>query len=206
MNFLTYADLKSAIADELNRTDLDAAIPAFVSLMEVQTERLLRTREMLKTVSSFTVDSELEALPSDFLDTRSIYLNTDPITPLDFLTVDAMQDFKQVNSGIGKPTRYTVLGTNFQFLKVPDTTYTATLVYYSRIPRLSDTQTSNWLLQYHPDIYFYGSLVNSAPYLKEDARIQVWAQLYQTAIAALKSADDRSQTASNNLTATARTF
>lgn len=123
-----------------------------------------------------------------------------------FRTIESMEQYKRANPGVGRPSEYTVLGDNFMFLKAPDTSYTATLVYYAAIPRLSALVTTNWLLEKHPDIYFYGSLLNSAPYLKEDARIAVWAQLYQSAVDALITADQRSQTASNGLKAQARMF
>lgn len=206
MDLSTYTGLQAAIETELNRTDLTTAVPAFIALMEAQTERQLRVREMLVTNPAFVVDSELENLPADFLETRSFYLNTNPIIPLMFRSIESLEMFKRANPGVGKPTDFTVLGSQFMFIKAPDTSYTATLVYYQKIPRLSASQASNWLLAAHPDIYFYGSLLNSAPYLKEDARIAVWAQLYQNAVEALKVADQRAQTASSGLKAQARMF
>jgi hypothetical protein len=32
----------------------------------------------------------------------------------------------------------------------------------------------NWLLTGHPDVYLYASLVETAPYLKDDSRVPVW--------------------------------
>ncbi len=66
-----------------------------------------------------------------------------------------------------------------------DGTYTTERYYYKRISALSDSNTSNWLLEYFPDAYLYGSLVHSAPYLKDDARLQLWAALYEQAIASI---------------------
>ena len=72
----------------------------------------------------------------------------------------------------------------------PDGDYTVELYYYSRIPELSDSNTTNWLLEYFPDAYLYGSLVHSAPYLKDDARLTIWAALYQSAIDAINESGD----------------
>jgi len=206
MNFTTYAELQSAIADELNRTDLTNAITGFIRLAESQTERQIRVREMIESDTAFVINSELEALPSGFLETRALYLNVVPVVPLTFRTLESMQQFKQENQGVGMPSEYTIIGSNFQFLQAPDTAYTATLIYYEEIPKLSVSNTTNWLLTKHPDIYFYGALLNSAPYLKEDARIQIWASMYQNAVDSLKVADQRSQTASSGLKSQARTF
>lgn len=201
----TYATLKAQIADFLNRTDLESSIPGFISLCETQTERQLRVRQMLAT-ATITVDGELEVLPADFLETRSLVLNTNPVRPLQFRTIDSMAMFKAANPQMGRPTDFTVIGNNFQFLPAPDSAYTATLTYYQTIPRLSESVASNWLLQKAPDIYLYGALINSAPYLKEDTRIQTWATYYQGAIDALSTEDDRASTASAGLKAKARMF
>jgi len=56
------------------------------------------------------------------------------------------------------------------------------MVYFARIPTMSGDADANWLMTYYPDVYLYGSLLQSAPYLAEDARIAVWAQLYSAAV------------------------
>lgn len=202
MKFDTYTDLQAAIATELDRTDLAAQIPGFIRLSEAQTERQLRVRQMVASVP-FTVDAEKKAVPADFLETRALYLNTNPPSLVEFDTAEGLTGTFRAP---GKPIAHTVEGENFRFSPVPDSAYAATLIYYQAIPRLSVTQASNWLLMKAPDIYFYGALVNSAPYLKEDARIATWAQFYQGAIDALSVEDDRAQTAANGLKTKARTF
>jgi len=205
MAISNYAELNAAVADTLNRTDLESAIPNFIALCETQTERQLRVRQMLGSML-ITIDSEFEALPTDFLETRSIVLNTQPVRLLGFRTIDSMAEYKAAFTAPSKPSEYCVIGEQFQFLPVPDTTYSATLTYYKTIPRLSDALASNWLLHKAPDVYLYGALINSAPYLKEDNRIQTWATYYQGAIDALGIEDDRAQTASGGLKAKARMF
>lgn len=202
MNFDSYTTLQAAIADELNRTDLATQIPGFIRLAEAQTERQLRTRQMLAS-TSLTIDAERVAVPSDFLEARFINLSTNPPTLLEF---ESAEGIASVFRAQGKPLVYTIEGENFRFSPVPDASYSASLVYYRSIPKLSATNASNWLLERHPDIYFYGALVNSAPYLKEDARVQTWAQYYQGAVDVLSVEDDRSQSASHGLKSKARAF
>ena len=48
-------------------------------------------------------------------------------------------------------------------------------VYLRKLPRLSDTNASNWLLDAHPDLYRYMSLAGAESWLKNDERIKVWA-------------------------------
>ena len=40
---------------------------------------------------------------------------------------------------------------------------------------------AGWLLLDAPDVYLYGTLIQSAPYLQDDARTQTWAALYAAA-------------------------
>ena len=58
----------------------------------------------------------------------------------------------------------------------------ATLIYYAKIPALSDANPTNWLLTRYPDAYLYACLLEAMPYNEEDARMQTWATAYATAI------------------------
>jgi hypothetical protein len=89
---------------------------------------------------------------------------------------------------------------------IADSSYTAELVYYAKLSKLSDSNTTNWLLTAAPDIYLYGALMQAAPYLKDDARIGTWSQMYLTALQDLQTADDRGSTSGGALVARARTL
>lgn len=52
------------------------------------------------------------------------------------------------------------------------------------LPSLTVTDP-NWLLTAHPDIYYYGALVESAPYLHDDERLPMWEALLEERIADL---------------------
>ena len=67
------------------------------------------------------------------------------------------------------------------------------MLYYGRIPALSDIETSNWLLNDAPDVLLYGALLQSAPYLVDDARVQVWAGLYQSGVEALNIENEKAR-------------
>jgi len=56
------------------------------------------------------------------------------------------------------------------------------------------------VLQDAPDVYLYGSLLHSAPYLVEDARIAVWAQMYSAAVAQLNQSSEKARMSGSGLT------
>lgn len=205
MAITTYAELKTAIGDWLNRDDLDSVIPNFISLAEAQFNRSIRHRKMV-TRSDATLDTPYFAVPSDWLQTIRFQLNTNPVTPLLFVTPEQALEESMVYSAGRQPLFYTTIGQQFQVVPTPDTSYGAELLYYAKIPALSDSATTNWLLTESPDLYLYGALIQSAPYLKEDERINVWAGLYQRLFDDMMLADERARIGSSKLKTRIRTF
>lgn len=206
MALTTYTELKASVADWLNRTDLTAEIPDFISLAEAQMERTLRTRQML-TRSAITIANEYVNTPADFLETRLLKLtSTNPDTPLTFMTMDALDDEATRNTGSGRPEFFGVVGTQFRFIPTPDSSYTGELVYFANLNKLSTSVATNFLLTSSPDVYLYGSLLQAAPYLQDDARIQVWAGLYERALTDLQVADDRGSTSGGKLLIRTKSF
>jgi hypothetical protein len=206
MALSTYTELKTSIGDWLNRSDLTTAIPDFISLAEAQIERTLRTRQML-TRTTLTVDSEFETIPADFLETRALKLtSTNPDTPMSFMTMDALDQESTKFTGSGRPRFFGVVGTEFRFVPTPDASYTAEIVYFANINKLSASVATNFILTSSSDIYLYGALLQAAPYLQDDARIQVWATLYERALNDLQMADDRGSTSGGKLITRAKTF
>lgn len=206
MALTTYTQLQASVADWLNRTDLTAEIPDFISLAEAQMERTLRTRQML-TRSAITIAAEYVNAPADFLETRLLKLtSTNPDTPLSFMTMDGLDDVATRHPGSGRPEFFGVVGTQFRFVPTPDTSYTGELVYFANLNKLSASVSTNFLLTSSPDAYLYGSLLQAAPYLQDDGRIPVWAGLYERALTDLQVADDRGATSGGKLLARAKTF
>lgn len=182
MALTSYSELKSSIADWLNRGDLTAVIPDFISLAEAQMERRLPTQKMVKRANA-TIDTPFSAIPSDLLSVKSLVLtSTAPVQPLVFLTEDELDAKKYTYRSTGKPLYFALVGNQIEVLPAPDTGYTAEITYVATLAKLSDSNTSNWVLARHPDVYLYGSLLQAAPYLRDDERVGLWSSQYQAAI------------------------
>jgi hypothetical protein len=206
MALTTYTELKTSIGDWLNRSDLTSVIPDFISLAEAQIERTLRARQMIVRANA-SFDAQYGAVPSDFLETKSLKLtSTNPQTPLQFLSIDALDNEAANYTASGKPKFFGVVGGQFRIVPTPDSNYTTELTYYAKLTKLSSSVASNWLLASSPDIYLYGALLQAAPYLQDDARIQTWATLYERALNDLQTADDRGASSGGALLTRAKTF
>ena len=206
MALTTYTELKASVADWLNRSDLTAAIPDFISLAEAQIERTLRTRQMIvRANASFNV--EFGATPADFLEVRSFKLSgTNPPTPLSFMTIDALDAESTKFTASGRPKFFGIVGGQFRLVPTPDSNYATELTYYAKLSKLSASVATNFILSASPDIYLYGALLQAAPYLQDDNRISVWATLYERALNDLQTADDRASTSGGVLLTRAKTF
>jgi hypothetical protein len=189
MALVTYSDLQTTIANYLARSDLTSVIPDFIRLAQIRLTRDLRIRQMLYVSQAVTTggDSTI-GLPGDFLEMRDIHVVGTPNGQLSYETPNSF--FKRfVSSESGKPFKYTVLAAEMQFAPVPDGAYTLQMLYYANPPLLSDTVPTNvWTLNCM-DALLYGALGEAEPYLMNDARLQIWANLYDRAISSISTAD-----------------
>ena len=191
MALTTFAELKTAVANWLDRSDLDDRIPEFIALAETRHRRDFKIRRMETRVTASTIaDTEYYSLPDNYVAMRNIQLNTDPKTPLEYMTPEQM-DRVRGGSTKGKPKAYSIIGNSFQLRPIPDSVYEIEMLYYKYFTALSDSNTTNDMLTYHPDLYLYGALVEAEPYLQNDKRIQVWQGFYDRAKADLIATNER---------------
>lgn len=192
MSITTYDQLKSSIADFLNRDDLTSVIPTFISLAEADMNRKLRHWRMEKR-STASADTQFTTLPPDFIEAVRIMLTAPSVQRLELITNSELMDKRAKTETAGTPTHYALVDGSFELYPTPDQAYTMEVVYYGRIQALSGVVSTNWVLTYSPDAYLYGSLAAAAPYLGEDQRTAVWASLYKNAIDGINMEDDKAK-------------
>jgi hypothetical protein len=185
----TYAELQSAVGNWLNRDDLTDRIPEFITLAEARFNRVVRAPDMLSRNDAFAIDGQYEDVPSGFLEASRFVLLTSPVTVLEYKTPQEIAELRHTRSSQGKPAYYTVVGGSFEFLPTPDSSYTASLLYYARLTAVSSSW--NWLATSHPDIYLYGALCAAEPYVQNDERLLVWKSQLNEALAELGVMNDR---------------
>jgi hypothetical protein len=201
MALTNYTGLKASIADFLNRDDLTSVIPDFVALAEAQINRDVRHWRM-EARSSGQQDpaDEYMQIPADWVETIRLHLTGTGTSVVNLVSRDAMADKRAAQeNAAGTPRMYTHANGQFQLFPTPDATTNFELLYYQKIPSLI-TNTDNWLLLEAPDVYLYGALLHSAPYLAEDARLAVWAQLYSAAIQRLNQTSEDAMFSGSGLT------
>lgn len=191
------SDLIAAVTEYLARdqdTILIARIPTFIQLFEAKMNRDLYVRQMEQrsttTVDTSSTEPEFITLPTDFQSMRRIRLSSVDNKPhLDFKSGTQLDEYRTSSgSPAGQPLFFTIMGSEIELAPTPDANYTIEMVYRQNIPALA-SNTTNWLLTAAPDLYLYGTLLETAPYLKEDERIQTWALGLKTALDSLNTAN-----------------
>lgn len=195
MTILTYTDLQTAVTEYLARDQdatLIARIPTFIQLAEAKFNRELFVRQMEQRSSASVVsgrtDAEFVLLPNDFQSMRRARLSSVGGKPfLAYKSGAQLDDFRTSTGNTSdQPQFFTIFGSEMELCPTPDQNYTIEMIYRQNIPPLA-SNSSNWLLSLAPDLYLYGALLESAPYIKEDARIQTWGTGFITALNGLNA-------------------
>lgn len=186
-----YDSLTDAVTEYLARENdatLIARIPTFIQLFEAKMNRTLFVPQMEKrsttTVDLGSAEPEFISLPSDFQTMRTVRLSGVTGKPrLQFMTPMQLEDYRYSTDNVtGQPIYFSIFGDEMELAPTPNEAYTLEMIYRANIGPLSDANTSNWLLLKAPDLYLYGALMESAPYIKEDERIATWGAGYSMAL------------------------
>lgn len=206
MAISTYSELQTAVANWLNRQDLTSRIPEFIALAEAHLNRRLRVLQMESRDSGTSSDGSVP-VPSDWLETRTLRLAS-PTTGQQLLEYVGEQEWDEYEAqGLTGTTRYyTIINGEFQVLPAPTESLTYILRYYAKIPALSDSNTTNWLLTKSPDLYLYATLLAAEAYLKDDERLPIWKGIQDELIEAMTLESERAKRSTTRLVARKRTF
>lgn len=185
-----YTSLQTAMTEWLARdqdSTLIARQPTFIQFFEAQMNRSLFVRQMetraTALVNLASTEPEFISLPSDFQSMRRVRLSSVTGKPcLEFKSGTQMDEYRfGISNAAAQPRYFTIFGDEIELAPTPDSAVTIEMVYRKNIPALASNST-NWLLTLAPDLYLYGSLLHSAPYIKEDGRIQTWGLGFTTAL------------------------
>lgn len=188
MAITTYAELQTAIGDWLNRADLDQKIPDFIRLAESTLNDVLRSADMVTQSTSVAISAGRADLPADALELVYAQVAGEDDEPLEQITPQQLTMLRRTRTrDAANPRFFAIIGRKIAVTPTP-TSGSLDIDYYQRIPALTDSNTSNWLLDDAPHIYLYTSLLHATPFLMDDARYAVFNNtVSQQVMAAVKS-------------------
>lgn len=164
-----YDGLLLAISKWLERDDLETQIPYFVKLAEARFRRVIRNPEREVKLS---IDlSGSTTLPDDFDSAR--LLTAPSLTPYPNIGEVSPTEFYARTRYPGDRSVFSIVAGDILLSPVPTVPLTATLIYNAGIPPLSIGTQTNWLLDAHPDLYLFASLVQGEFYGWNDGRLSL---------------------------------
>jgi hypothetical protein len=186
---MSWTDLKSRIADWLNRDDLSAQIPAFIALAEARFNRVLIVPER-EAVAVLAAAGEAVALPADYWGMRALHVEAAPATTLRQMS---LVELRRAYGGgtAGLPRHFAVRGSELLLGPAPASPCGLVLDYFQTIPALGEAQASNWLLDAHPDLYLSGALVEAYIFLRDAEGAGLWDSRTEAKIREVEKAGRR---------------
>lgn len=183
-----YPTLIAALEEYLARDDLQSYAPLFVQMAEGRFNTDLKVVEMQKTTGAQAIGNGEITLPPDFVDWISVEwrpangVASQRALNLRYVEADS-PEFRHRNRPNGPPQFYTLLAGKVHI--VPEAAGTLELVYYARLPPLTSTEQTNWLITKAPEVYLYGALLEAMLFQKDEERSAQWFALLDKRLTAI---------------------
>lgn len=164
--------LSALIANTMHRTDLGDLIPDWVKMCEAEINRRLRLSHMVRFFTMTTNGNGQAEIPPNILYMKNIEIEGQNYP----LVAASRSEFDGLPPRQGLAQNYSIQGRSLLFYPNP-----GVVTVHARGTRALDpvTETSgNYVLESLPDLYLYGTLKHSAPYLIEDERLPVWIGMF----------------------------
>lgn len=167
---MTYATLQSDIASYLHRTDLTSELPTLIARAESHLFRELSLRDQETSVAGVTVSGAI-VLPSDFASVVRVTINYGG-TEID---LDYAREPYDYTGSI--PSAYALESNALRLFPAVGDGYAYTLYYTAKLSPLSDSVTTNWLLDNAPDLYMYAGALEVARWTQNMEQVAALSQL-----------------------------
>lgn len=182
-----YASLKTALGEWDGRTDTTTDADALIAFAESYFNVKLRLRQM-ETTDDLTPTSNVCTLPSDYIEYKRVVEKASIRRKLAYITEDAADGLYPTRAS-GLACHFMIVGSSLTAL--PLSSNDIELTYYQKIPALSASNTTNWLLLQHPNLYLHACLLYAGELHKDDGQITKESTFLKTYIDLLHAADNR---------------
>ena len=203
---MNYSELKTNIASYLNRSDLTNQLDLFIDQAEAEINRRVRTKDMVKRANA-VLEQQYLTLPDDWQEAINVEITSNDFSPVFQQSIESLDVYrKSVDNSSGQPIYFAIVDNTLEFAPTPDQNYDIQLTYYAKPTPLSDSNTSNFISNDHPDLYLYGSLKHASIFLMEDDRVNLFNDLFEKALEEIRMEDYKSQYAKGSLMQRRKTY
>lgn len=169
MAISTYSELKTAISDWMDRTDLTGNVTDFITLAEARLNRKIDAVETDATLTG-TVDSRNVSVSAlSVIEPMSVFIADTAGGDEREVQIKAPGTFAY-NDTSGEPGYVALNGTNLVFDHPLDIAYSIRFRYRGRFA-LSDAAPTNDLLTNHPDVYLAACIMWGGVFIRDTASV-----------------------------------
>lgn len=186
MSISTYSDLQTAVANWTKRSDLTSIIPDLILLGEKYLFRYARTRDMEEDLN-VTISSGLAAVPADYVELKTAYIDGTPIKKLTRTGLDALLTQYPLRTGSGTAKLIARNGSNFEFGPYPADGDVLKGTYYKSLTSIQSS--ANALFTNNPDLYLAASLAEAYDYIRNDEQKAFWIAKRDQILASVNGLD-----------------
>lgn len=163
-------------------------LPRLITLGERRIARELKIQGFIRAVQTpLQVGVAVYLKPDRWRDTISMTVAGSPIFARSY---EYCRSYWPDEAETGAPQFYADYDyQHWLITPTPATVQTLEILYYEQPRFLGDDFQTNWLTEYAPDLLLYAALLEAAPFLKSDERIQIWQGMYDRSAQALNGED-----------------
>jgi hypothetical protein len=207
----TYGELKTAIANWLERSDLTSRIPEFISLAQAKMYRgvmgadgrtwvipPLRIRDMI-TTANISVTSGVGSLPSGWLEFVRLWIDQTDQPNLKYLAPQTFYDNAGAHntSAASDTLAYTIEASTIR--TAAPMTETLKSVHFAIFTAMSADGDADWVLTNAPHVYLDGALEEAYGFLRDPGGAANHGQRFAAAIKGLNAQYSQAQHAGSAL-------
>lgn len=204
MTAMTYTSLQATLKNYLERGSTSSQDPTFIAELPNLigfAERTIATELKIEGFQNFVAGTFQAGVavydkPDRWRETVSWSFGTGTAPPYNTRNVlftrayEYLESYWPDRTQTGTPEFYADYGNEHWLIApTPVAAYPFEIVYYEQPEFLSDTVQTNWLTENAPQLLVWASLLEAAPFLKNDERIPVWQSKYDRTAAMLNGED-----------------
>lgn len=169
MALTDYASIRTEVNNYTLRSYTTGQVDTFLGLFEAKANRKLAQDFRRRSSSTVNTDaSGVGTVPTGFVGLTSItrdVLGSLPLTQVSQAALVTSNPYE-----IGADAKFFALLSATQFQVSPVTDDDFIVVVSGNVPALTALNTTNWLLTYAPDTYFWGVMAEAAYFEQDEAR------------------------------------
>lgn len=179
----SYATLQSEALDWMERAGQSGNAPTWVQLAEAKLNREIPAIETDATLTGVVGSNAIDISSLSMAQPIALFLAE---TGRDERKIDpAMEGTFPVSATSGRPSQWSIDGSNINFDRPLDSDYPFRFRYRQKLSLA--TSDPNWLLTNHPDVYLAATMMWGAGYNENWSNGQIWKAILDEAIPQIRN-------------------